>query len=37
MAVSGNLAYTERAPTFYELYANGVHVATVLTSEATRA
>ena len=26
--VSGNLAYTERAPTFYELYANGLHVAT---------
>ena len=25
---SGNLAYTERAPTSYELYANGVHVAT---------
>lgn len=24
----GNLAYTERAPTFYELYANGLHVAT---------
>lgn len=23
-----NLAYTERAPTFYELYANGVHLAT---------
>jgi len=26
--LSGNLAYTERAPTFYELYANGQHVAT---------
>jgi iron complex outermembrane receptor protein len=26
--LSGNLAYTERAPTFYELYANGLHVAT---------
>lgn len=26
--LTGNLAYTERAPTFYELYANGVHVAT---------
>lgn len=26
--VSANLAYTERAPTFYELYANGLHVAT---------
>ncbi len=25
---SANLAYTERAPTFYELYANGLHVAT---------
>jgi iron complex outermembrane receptor protein len=25
---SANLAYTERAPTFYELHANGVHVAT---------
>lgn len=24
----GNLAYTERAPTFYELYANGFHAAT---------
>jgi iron complex outermembrane recepter protein len=26
--LTGNLAYTERAPTSYELYANGVHVAT---------
>ena len=26
--LSANLAYTQRAPTFYELYANGVHVAT---------
>lgn len=26
--LSGNLAYSQRAPTFYELYANGVHVAT---------
>ena len=26
--LSANLAYTERAPTFYELYANGLHVAT---------
>lgn len=26
--LSGNVAYTERAPTFYELYANGLHVAT---------
>ena len=26
--LSGNLAYTERAPTFFELYANGLHVAT---------
>ena len=26
--LTGNVAYTERAPTFYELYANGVHVAT---------
>lgn len=25
---SGNLAYTERAPTLYELFANGAHVAT---------
>lgn len=25
---SANLAYTERAPTLYELYANGAHVAT---------
>ncbi|RZU02541.1 TonB-dependent receptor [Rivibacter subsaxonicus] len=25
---SANLAYTERAPTLYELYANGVHAAT---------
>jgi iron complex outermembrane recepter protein len=26
--LSGNLAYTERAPTYAELYANGVHIAT---------
>lgn len=26
--LSGNLAYTERAPTNYELFANGVHIAT---------
>jgi iron complex outermembrane recepter protein len=26
--LSANLAYTERAPTFYELYANGLHIAT---------
>jgi iron complex outermembrane recepter protein len=26
--LTGNLAYTERAPTFYELYADGVHIAT---------
>ena len=26
--LSGNLAYTERAPSFYELYANGLHIAT---------
>lgn len=26
--LSANLAYTERAPTYYELHANGVHVAT---------
>ena len=26
--LSANLAYTQRAPTFYELYANGVHIAT---------
>lgn len=26
--LTANLAYTERAPTFYELYANGLHVAT---------
>jgi iron complex outermembrane receptor protein len=26
--LSANLAYTERAPTSYELYANGVHAAT---------
>jgi iron complex outermembrane receptor protein len=25
---SGSLAYTQRAPTYYELYANGVHLAT---------
>jgi iron complex outermembrane receptor protein len=25
---TAHVAYTERAPTFYELYANGVHVAT---------
>lgn len=24
----GNLSYTERAPSFFELYANGLHVAT---------
>jgi len=27
-SVAANGAYTERAPTFYELYANGVHAAT---------
>lgn len=27
-AVAATLSYTERAPTFYELYANGAHVAT---------
>ncbi|MGO4331878.1 TonB-dependent receptor [Cupriavidus sp. M-11] len=27
-SLTSNLAYTERAPTFYELYANGPHVAT---------
>ncbi|HMO46025.1 MAG TPA: TonB-dependent receptor [Rubrivivax sp.] len=26
--LSANLAYTQRAPTFFELYANGLHVAT---------
>ncbi len=26
--LSANLAYTERAPSFYELYANGLHIAT---------
>jgi iron complex outermembrane receptor protein len=26
--LSGNLAYTERAPTYAELFANGVHIAT---------
>ncbi len=26
--LSGNLAYTQRAPTNYELYADGVHIAT---------
>ncbi|WP_066735011.1 TonB-dependent receptor [Cupriavidus sp. D384] len=26
--VTSNLSYTERAPTFYELYANGPHLAT---------
>ena len=26
--LSGNMAYTERAPTYAELYANGVHIAT---------
>lgn len=26
--LNGNLAYTERAPTNYELFANGVHIAT---------
>lgn len=26
--LTANAAYTQRAPTFYELYANGVHVAT---------
>ena len=26
--LSGNLSYTERAPTFYELFANGPHAAT---------
>lgn len=27
-SLAGNLSYTERAPTFYELYANGPHAAT---------
>lgn len=27
-SVAGNVSYTERAPTFYELYANGPHGAT---------
>lgn len=27
-SLSGGLSITERAPTYYELYANGVHVAT---------
>lgn len=27
-SVAGNVSYTERAPTFYELYANGPHDAT---------
>ena len=27
-SLTGNLSYTERAPTFYELYANGPHGAT---------
>ena len=27
-ALAANVGYTERAPTFYELYANGAHVAT---------
>ncbi|CAI8953888.1 iron complex outermembrane recepter protein [Pseudomonas chlororaphis] len=27
-SVAATLGYTERAPTFYELYANGAHVAT---------
>jgi iron complex outermembrane receptor protein len=27
-SLAATLAYTERAPTFYELYANGAHVAT---------
>jgi len=27
-SLTSNLSYTERAPTFYELYANGPHVAT---------
>jgi iron complex outermembrane receptor protein len=27
-AVAGNLSYTQRAPTYYELYANGPHAAT---------
>ena len=28
LALTANGTYTERAPTFYELYANGPHVAT---------
>jgi iron complex outermembrane receptor protein len=28
VALAGNLSFTQRAPTFYELYANGPHVAT---------
>ena len=27
-SIAGNAAYTERAPTFYELFANGPHAAT---------
>ncbi|MEX5433671.1 TonB-dependent receptor, partial [Klebsiella michiganensis] len=27
-SLAATLGYTERAPTFYELYANGAHVAT---------
>jgi iron complex outermembrane receptor protein len=27
-ALAGNLSYTERAPTYYELFANGPHAAT---------
>jgi iron complex outermembrane recepter protein len=28
LTLTANLAHTERAPTYYELYANGIHVAT---------
>ena len=27
-SLAGNVAYTERAPTYYELYSNGPHDAT---------
>ncbi len=34
-SLTSNVSYTERAPTFYELYANGPHVATGAGSWAT--
>ncbi|MDI9654386.1 TonB-dependent receptor, partial [Burkholderia cenocepacia] len=34
-SIAANVAYTERAPTFYELYSNGPHDATGSPSSST--